>query len=628
VTRVFIYRVVCLSALGLMTLVPEAAAQPWAGILSSSRAVDWRSAGVSGGIPSRTTVCATLNPGATATQINSAIAACPSGQVVMLNTGTYTLSSGIVFSKSGVTLRGTGANSTKLVINGTTSGCSLFYSSAVRMCPGSGNIGTTAGGGPGPDHSANWTANYAQGSSVITLSNTTGLAVGSTVFLDQANDASDGWPAAGDIFMCDDVQPCSWEGGNSYARVGRVQTEPHAVTAINGTSVTISPAVMAPNFRSSQSPGAWWGNSVLQNSGIENLTIDFTGGGSAGIELVNATNCWLKGLRLINSGGPGSFVFHVLIVNGFRITTRDSYFYGPTVQGNTQYAYTPHVSGSLLFENNILHHNVAPTAPNDPEVGSVYAYNYVDDAFYATSGFQQHNAGDMMILFEGNNVGAMFSDSIHGTHHFLTYFRNHLDGHAHNPGGNTADSGFVFWSHNRFHNVIGNVIGDAHFTTYETNLADSGRSIFLLGFQGSHGGTALGNDANVKRTLMRWGNWDSINAGTRFVAAEVPSTISNFPNPVPSSQALPPSLYLSAKPSWFGSTPFPAIGPDVTAGNITGFAGHANKIPARTCFETTPVDSAYGSLGVRLFNATTCYGSSSGQTPPPPGPPNNLRVIK
>src|SRR5262249_12534680 len=50
-------------------------------IISSGRSVDWTKPGVAGGIPARTTVCATLNPGATAAQIKSAISACPSGQV-------------------------------------------------------------------------------------------------------------------------------------------------------------------------------------------------------------------------------------------------------------------------------------------------------------------------------------------------------------------------------------------------------------------------------------------------------------------------------------------------------------------------------------------------------------------
>src|SRR5580765_4261995 len=94
-------------------------AQPWSGIIDSSRAADWSSAGVTGGIPNRTTICATLNPGATAAQISSAITSCPSGQVVFLNAGTYNLSAGIEFAnKSNVTLRGAGPDKTFLVFTG------------------------------------------------------------------------------------------------------------------------------------------------------------------------------------------------------------------------------------------------------------------------------------------------------------------------------------------------------------------------------------------------------------------------------------------------------------------------------------------------------------------------------
>src|SRR5262249_46483047 len=154
--------------------------------------------------------------------------------------------------------------------------------------------------------------------------------------------------------------------------------------------------VMSPNFRTSQSPGAWWGDpgTNIENSGIEDMSIDFTGGGGAGIELVNAKNSWFKGLRVIRTGGPGGFVFHLFIVNGFRVTTRDSYFYGPNIQGNTQYTYTPQLCTNLLFENNIIHNAVSGVAPNDPEVGSVYGYNYCDATHYSSC-FQNHNAGDM-----------------------------------------------------------------------------------------------------------------------------------------------------------------------------------------------------------------------------------------
>src|SRR5206468_108965 len=76
-------------------------------VIDTSRRIDWSQAGVTGGVPNRTTPpCMTLNPGASAAQINSAIGSCR-GQVVKLNAGTYNLSSGIDFNaNSDVTLRG------------------------------------------------------------------------------------------------------------------------------------------------------------------------------------------------------------------------------------------------------------------------------------------------------------------------------------------------------------------------------------------------------------------------------------------------------------------------------------------------------------------------------------------
>src|SRR6185295_3714263 len=66
-------------------------------LIGATRRIDWTQAGMPGGIPNRTTICATLNPGATFTQINSAISACNNG-VVFLNPGTYNLAGGIVFN--------------------------------------------------------------------------------------------------------------------------------------------------------------------------------------------------------------------------------------------------------------------------------------------------------------------------------------------------------------------------------------------------------------------------------------------------------------------------------------------------------------------------------------------------
>src|ERR1700730_550337 len=66
--------------LSVLSVAGHLNAQPWSGIIDPSRAVDWTNAGRAGGIPNRSTICSTLNPGATAEQINSAIQSCLSDQ--------------------------------------------------------------------------------------------------------------------------------------------------------------------------------------------------------------------------------------------------------------------------------------------------------------------------------------------------------------------------------------------------------------------------------------------------------------------------------------------------------------------------------------------------------------------
>src|SRR5712691_4477975 len=110
-----------LFSLILLCLPGYSSGQLWSGVLDPARAIDWTKAGA-GTIPNRTTICSTLTSSATAAQINSAIAACPSGQVVFLNAGTYNISGGITFNgRSNVTLRGAGPDQTFLIFTGSNS---------------------------------------------------------------------------------------------------------------------------------------------------------------------------------------------------------------------------------------------------------------------------------------------------------------------------------------------------------------------------------------------------------------------------------------------------------------------------------------------------------------------------
>src|SRR3954453_10372255 len=110
-----------------VAFVGTAVALASAGILPPARdaGANWRMAGMLsvGGIPQRSTVCATVSPRGggsdDTTTIQNAIEACPIGQVVRLTAGTFTISEGnFILANRGITLRGAGPGSTILQRSG------------------------------------------------------------------------------------------------------------------------------------------------------------------------------------------------------------------------------------------------------------------------------------------------------------------------------------------------------------------------------------------------------------------------------------------------------------------------------------------------------------------------------
>lgn len=610
-------------------------AQNWSGILDPQRAVDWSNKGVNGGIPTRTTVCASFNPGATAAQINSALASCPSGQVVYLNAGTYNLSAGISITHSGVTLRGAGPDQTFLVFSGDDS-CTGYGASACIQ--GSGAISSS------PENIANWTAGYAKGTTSITISSfskggISNLHVGDVVQLDQLDDSN---TDTGNIWVCTAAGVCSTEGGGGLARSGRTEGQSVVVGSISGSgpwTIGLASPVYMPNYVASKSPQIWWSSSI-KNSGIENLSLDHTNaGGYFGTAFINAVDCWAKNIRSMNANRA-----HIFGMDAARITVRDSYLYGTQNAASQSYGFETDVSSDWLIENNIIQHVSGPINLGQQASGNVAAYNFSINDYYTNNGSptgwmqasQYHHAGGMDYnLFEGNDGAGFTADAIHGTQQFMTGFRNRW--HGWEVGKNAQTVGVHVYAYNRYFNVIGNVLGEPNYhhvyECYATSATSSGcpteDNVFVMGFAGNEtycnncGGYGnVNNDVLVRSTLMRWGNYDVVNNASRFVSSEVPSGLSLYANAVPASTALPTSFYLSGKPAWFGSVPFPPIGPDVSGGSGPG--GHSYSIPAGVCYSQVMGGPADGSGGVLSFNANKCY-SSSGSTPP--APPTGLSAV-
>jgi len=591
-----------------------AGGQPWRGILDPARAIDWSHAGVEGGIPVRTTVCATLDPGVSGAQINTAIKNCPAGQVVTLTAGAYAISDTGIVMKSGVTLRGAGADKTLLSFTATT----YCNNQNATICfAGSNEWGGDARALPGGSNYADWTGGYAQGSNQITLSNvgSAGIAVGQLIHLDQANDSA----PSGSFFVCDNTKaPCSLEGGNggrTIQSVLRSQVQIVKVTAVSGSTYTIDPPLYSPNWRSSQNPAVWWPSTLLQNAGVEDLSVDATqSGGMTNVSFVNAANDWVKGLRLVRTCSCQRDL--VQMMDSARITVESNYLYG-TQGKSVNYGIESYVASDNLVQNNILQHVVAPMMVQ-PALGSVYAYNYAindtyDDGFasnplhWMIGMADQHNAGVEYNLYEGNIGPGIGADVIHGNQMANTLFRNYLLGS--DPGRTDATIAITLSSYNRYHNVVGNVLGTPGYTkTYEVNsgIGQSG-VVYNIGSGDTEGSVTVPDDALVGQTLMRWGNYDVVNAAVRWLASEVPSTVNPLGNPVPASHDLPPSFYLAHRPSfWPASKPWPAIGPDVSDGNLANLGGHANTIPAMDCYQSMkgPADGTGNPL---TFSAAACF---------------------
>jgi hypothetical protein len=153
-----------------------------------------------GGIPNRTTVCATVSPRGSGlddtTNIQNAVNACVAGEVVSLTAGTFTVGEGnFILLNKGITLRGAGpcaGNSTCTLVQ-RTNGCQPLSPSSNGNC----------GNNPspfiivGPEQYNNWvtstniTADAVQGAYSVQVTSASGFAVGQTVLLDEMSNA--GW---------------------------------------------------------------------------------------------------------------------------------------------------------------------------------------------------------------------------------------------------------------------------------------------------------------------------------------------------------------------------------------------------------------------------------------------------
>jgi hypothetical protein len=642
-------------SLVLFLMIPTIAhAQLWSGLLNPTSgpgacnqanissgpqrcAVDWTTAGVVGGIPSGSwtqsgSTIAAASGDQTAT-IQAALNGCGTNHYVLLGPGTFSYTHLTI--PSNCVLRGSGTLST--ILNMT----------------GSGGVSIYIGNNNGPNYSSPATATVTSGttagSTSIVVSSASGISAGTMLAVSELND-----PVY--VSINTENQVCSFCDGTGDGGA-RVRGQMVQVTNVSGTTLTITPALFT-NYGTA--PGTSPVNAYYfqpsQFAGLELVQLYANGTGyGESWGMSGCTNCWVKGV--FDNYADGN---HAVVYWGLHDEIRDSYFSNAYLHGPGTYDSDVDIGFKTtlsLVENNIFERLHTSSFLRWGAAGNVYGYNYAIGSFDVSatqvqlSMFDDHGAHPQFNLYEGN-IGNEFSrDSVWGSSSHITLFRNNFYGTDLLASPETTGRNVVNWNsttpatqqmeamqiafpHTNI-NSIGNVLGSTNVkTATSNNLYNSGSGPFTSTvtppanrnysgqFYAVSIGYGTGSDTNGSGVPS---NWVGKASGTIFQHGnfDIASNSTIWNGSV--TQTLPASFYKSAKPSWFGSVPWPPIGPDVTGGNADSvtLVGHVNAIPAEVCYNNTSRDG----VGIKRFDPTACYGGSNSSSQNAPAPPTGLSVI-
>lgn len=505
--------------------------------IPASRRMDWNP-GIPGGIPNRTEICATAdaatygNGSTDATAyIQGLIDACPPGEVVYLPAGNYRLSDSLLLNRS-ITLRGAGPGETR--IHAATDTRSFLI--------GGWNDWLYNDGG------TNLTADAPRGSAQVTVASTAGITAPGFILIDQVDDAQ--------VWRYDCWYLKRQTSGNPD-EINRSIGQIAEVIAIDGNTLTLADPL---NWSYTTALAAQVvPTELIRDIGMEDLTVV----GGSGIYMW-AANSWIKNVEsdTLNVGGT-----HVEMNGCYRCVVRDSYVHHSHnyAAGGNAYGIdiAAHTTNSLV-ENNIAYYLNKPIVANVTGGGNVIAYNYIDDGISGQDPTWMdfnldavHCSTPVFDLYEGNWAPKFGAANTHGNGLYITFYRNY--GSSRNLTLGTIQEGnvaaFEMEAYHRYFNLVGNVLWEsgrsgnleANGDTYENCVTPA---VFRIGGFSNEDMCDFSDQANATASLLRHGNFDYFTNSTIW-------------DPNISDHTLPASLYLTQKPAFFGSNPWPWVGPDL-----------------------------------------------------------------
>jgi hypothetical protein len=516
---------------------------------------------------SRTRYVGPLPTSTTVTEINNALAACPSGQYVELAAGTFNLTADLTLTTSGKTLRGAvNANGLPATVLNFSSGRNASIAASAWDFGSSGGYTTVS-----------VSSGATRGSTSLNLSSTpSGLTAGRLMWISAPKNAptidGGGWT--------------DWFGTRPFTQCVKV-------TGVSGNTVTFSPAINADylgglaiqvHYRSAANQ--------ISFSGFENLRFVNASGFFNGniIDIQGADQCWVTNCALYGMAAPSALNAFIYLYCCYGVEIKRCDISHCSSYGSSTYGLaSPHCSSLLIVDN--YFHDLPNVWPILATSGSVFAYNYFTNEPYQSQTFLSqivffHGSHCHYNLFEGNWVATHFNDETASGN--MSHSRNNLFVRQRmlgwDPAGPKTSNCHCITLQNHHDNVTVAACVMGHTGT-QTSYASNGtvgdpNSIFNV-------------DATSAATLVRLGNYNTLN------------------NAIPSAEltamgggTVAASYLYSSKPSWFNDRPWPWVDPaKYTQSN------DPTSLPA----------------GYRAINGRD---PGPGTTVPAPAAPTNVRIIK
>ncbi len=360
----------------------------------------------------------------------------------------------------------------------------------------------------------NTSSGYSKGNNKLTVPNASMFKVGEFAELQQTNS----------------VKMNDWRGNPPPSWAPDVLGQIFEITAINGNVITLKTPLHL-SYDASLTPKIRPTN-LIKNVGIEDLYITLkTDTDVSLIGFVNAAYCWVNNITSYKTKKV-----HIDFSKSLACQVKNSKFSHSYDYGGGGHGYGVTVgthTSNVLIENNAFDHLRHSMLYSLGASGNVYAYNYsqrvhgesvASNYVYYPADISAHGLYANMNLFESNSVQNIgISDAWGPMGPGNTYLRNRVE-------SNQTVDGFNYYDASSLTNVIGNSF------------------------------ISLNDKQGLATNNIEHGN--VIDGETVW-------------NPNISDSNIPASYYLSEKPAFLGSKPWPLYGPNI---------GYDAKLPAQENF--------------------------------------------